>query len=117
MNTRVAMVHIEEVEEVEARRLLLRLLDEPKCFFQHFRTYVQLLDPLRIRISFFASYTGSVVLKLSHGYEVAHEGYDSLVKLAEDATDVVIKETTRVDMFIDNFPIRESCAIFSTADS
>ena len=58
------------------------------------------------------SYTGSTVLKLSHGYEVASEGYDCLVKLAEEATGVVIEETARVDMFIDNFPQCKQCSYF-----
>ena len=45
VNTRIALRHVEEVEEVEARRLLLRLLDSPALYFKHFRTYVLLRHP------------------------------------------------------------------------
>ena len=40
VNTRVSLDYIEEIEEIEARRFLFRLLDRPKDFFQHIRTYV-----------------------------------------------------------------------------
>ena len=40
INTKLALNRIEELEEIEARRFLFRLLDEPEKFFQHIRTCV-----------------------------------------------------------------------------
>ena len=43
INTRATMDFIEETEELEARRLLVRLLDQPQDYFQHVRTLVILI--------------------------------------------------------------------------
>ena len=40
------MDYVEEVEELEARRLLVRLLDRPQDFFQYVRTLVVLSLPI-----------------------------------------------------------------------
>lgn len=40
MGTRTSVSRFEPVEEAEARRMMWRILKEPKKFTDHFRTYV-----------------------------------------------------------------------------
>ena len=108
VNTRVSLDYIEEIEEIEARRFLYRLLDRPKDFFQHIRTYVLLsrLSSHRI-ITRENSFPGAVILKLSHGYTVSPEGYDTLVHLAEQALDEVLFDASIPGKWlVDVFPFR-----------
>ena len=108
LNTRVSENYIEEIEELEARRLLYRLLEKPKDFLQHLRTYV-LHENLTSHyfMTQEISFTGAVILKLSHGYTISPEGYDTLVHLAEEALDnVLIEASIPGKWLVDIFPIR-----------
>lgn len=43
MGTRAAVKRFEDVEEVEARRLLLRIMDRPDKFMDHIRMFASFL--------------------------------------------------------------------------
>lgn len=43
MGTRAAVKRFEDVEEVEARRLLLRIMDRPNKFMDHIRMFASFL--------------------------------------------------------------------------
>ena len=53
------------------------------------------------------SFPGAVILKLSHGYTVSPEGYDTLVHLAEQALDEVLFDASIPGKWlVDVFPFR-----------
>ena len=96
VNTRATMDYVEEVEELEARRLLVRLLDRPLDYFQHVRTLVLLPFPIckDLMIDMHNSrYPGAVILKVSHGYTISPKGIDKLIRLAERALDEIVHAT------------------------
>lgn len=45
MGTRAAMKRFESLEEIETRRLLLRILRTPDALLDHLRTFVFLFNP------------------------------------------------------------------------
>ena len=107
LNARASENYIEEIEEIEARRLLYRLLDKPKDFSQHVRTYVpheRIFSHCVVTQE--TSFLGAVILKLSHGYNISPEGYDTLVHLAEEALDnVLIEASIPGKWLVDIFPV------------
>ncbi|KAI5118229.1 hypothetical protein M0805_000725 [Coniferiporia weirii] len=88
IGTPAAMERFIELEEIETRRFLLRLLEEPSELIKHIRTTA-----------------GAIILKISHGYTIASRGPDPFVDLA-DATLVVFSECLIPGKWaIDNFPL------------
>jgi len=73
IGTRASVSKFHEMLEFEGRRLLLRLLESPNDFFDHFQTYA-----------------GAITLKLCFGYSISQKGLDPLVKLARDTDDVFV---------------------------
>ncbi|KAK5994753.1 Cytochrome P450 monooxygenase CLM2 [Cladobotryum mycophilum] len=55
------------IQEVEARRLLLRCLNDPHNIHKHFRTEA-----------------GAIILKVAYGYSIEPEGVDPLVELIDN---------------------------------
>lgn len=50
---------------------------------------------------------GAVILKMSHGYSIKHDGNDPLVRLAEHVVGTVISEAVQPGKWlVDNVPIR-----------
>jgi len=68
IGTPSAMVAHHPLQEIETRHFLRRLMAEPDKLHDKIRTA-----------------TGSIILKMSHGYTVDHEKPDPLVQLADDA--------------------------------
>jgi len=68
MGSSTAMKHIKDVQEVEARRLLLRMMESPDKFMDHLRTF-----------------PGAVILKIAFGYNIERKGHDYLVDFANEA--------------------------------
>jgi len=75
------------MQEKEAARLLLRLLERPDAFIEHARQS-----------------TGATILMISYGYKVAPEN-DSFVRIAEDAMLGFAKASEPGAFLVDRFPI------------
>lgn len=94
IGTREAMKRLEELEEVENRRFLLRVLRDPTQLNQHIRTCVYspalpliccILLVVRCLMLPDARTTGAIILKLSYGYTIEPTARDPLVDLADRA--------------------------------
>jgi hypothetical protein len=80
IGTRAAMSVYNQVEEIETRRFLKRVLTSPDQLQAHVRQYVFL--SLRRHDLDLYSTAGAVILRISHGYEVK-EHNDPFVDLAD----------------------------------
>jgi hypothetical protein len=96
-------------EELEARKFLRRILAKPDDLAAHVRKYVSIYSSEDAASSnhFLASRTaGSVILRISHGYEV-QEGVDPFVELADQATDQFSLATAPGGFLVDLIPARK----------
>jgi len=97
-------------EESEARKFLRRILAKPDDLAAHVRKYVSIYSSEDGPSSnhFLASRTaGSVILRISHGYEV-QEGCDPFVELADQATDQFSLATAPGGFLVDLIPARKT---------
>lgn len=93
-----ALCRLSSVEEIELRRLLLRILEDPHDLDAHIRRYVSLRVTRKSLVGtprlwsedwhlFFRS-TGAIILKVAYGYTPALRGKDKLLELSETAVEV-----------------------------
>ncbi|CBF85201.1 protein CYP620E1 [Aspergillus nidulans FGSC A4] len=68
LGTKNVIAQFNELQDVEARRFLLRVLEKPGDLVQHIRTE-----------------TGAVILKIAYGYDIEPHGKDPLVALANES--------------------------------
>lgn len=103
-----ARKHVEDVEEIEARRLLYRILETPQDFRAHLRTSVTYSSNLFVPIDsrFFCSVPGTVLLRLLFGYNADPEHADPLVTLADDANRIFSEAGQPGRWLIDIIPAR-----------
>ncbi|KAI5118225.1 hypothetical protein M0805_000721 [Coniferiporia weirii] len=87
IGTRSALARIKDLQEVETRRFLFRLLDEPTKFAEHVRKT-----------------SGAIILKISHGYTIAPSGPDPLVDLADKALDIFSRSCQAGTWIVDSLP-------------
>ena len=97
-------------EVLEARKFLRRILARPDDLAAHVRKYVSIYssEDGPSCNHFLASRTaGSVILRISHGYEV-QEGCDPFVELADQATDQFSLATAPGGFLVDLIPARKT---------
>lgn len=125
IGTKSAIAPYKNVQEVETRYFLARILDNPKSVLENVRR----LEPASIHWTFilillsFYSTAGSIFLKLSHGYTINTSGPDTLVELVENASKEFHTATLPGEWLIDNIPWSElfypmlcgSCSMFPSA--
>ena len=70
IGTNNAILGIEPLQEIEARRFLLRVLREPES--EKLRTHIR-------------TEAGAIILKVSYGYTIEPRGTDPLIDLVEEA--------------------------------
>ena len=68
MGTKAAVARFYPHQDVEVRRFILRVLDDPERLQQHIRTEA-----------------GAIILKISHGYAIEPRKADPLIDLADEA--------------------------------
>ncbi|KAL4773894.1 cytochrome P450 [Aspergillus nidulans var. acristatus] len=68
LGTKNVIAQFNELQDVETRRFLLRVLEKPGDLVQHIRTE-----------------TGAVILKIAYGYDIEPHGKDPLVALANES--------------------------------
>ncbi|EJC98991.1 cytochrome P450 [Fomitiporia mediterranea MF3/22] len=67
LGTKQSLTRFGDLQDMEARRFLLRVLDEPAKLIQHIRTEA-----------------GAIILKIAHGYTIEPHGRDPLVDIADE---------------------------------
>ena len=95
MGTRSAVKRFEELETIETRRLLLRILEKPEQFMDHIRKYV-LYDAscYWLGTDHGIRLPGAIVLKLSYGYNIEPHGPDYMVDLADEVVKKIFSEAS-----------------------
>ncbi|OCB88748.1 cytochrome P450 [Sanghuangporus baumii] len=68
VGTKSAVSQFYQLQDMEVRRFLLRILNEPSKLLHHIRTEA-----------------GAIILKISHGYTIEHNTRDPLIDLADEA--------------------------------
>ncbi|EJC98992.1 cytochrome P450 monooxygenase [Fomitiporia mediterranea MF3/22] len=68
LGTKQAVSRLNLLQDIEVRRFLLRVLEEPDKLFHHIRTAA-----------------GAIILKITYGYTIEPRGSDPLVGLADEA--------------------------------
>ncbi|KAL5481175.1 hypothetical protein ACEPAI_10116 [Sanghuangporus weigelae] len=68
IGTKHAISRFAELQDMEVRRFLFRVLNKPSELLQHIRAE-----------------TGAIILKISHGYSIEHNAHDPLIDLADEA--------------------------------
>ncbi|RDW81591.1 cytochrome P450 [Aspergillus mulundensis] len=87
LGTKNAISQFDQLQEVEVRRLLLRILKKPDNLVHHIRTA-----------------TGAVILKIAYGYDIAPHGDDPLVALANKTLDQFSLAATPGAWIVDTIP-------------
>ncbi|PYH67002.1 cytochrome P450 [Aspergillus vadensis CBS 113365] len=84
LGTKTLVSKFNSLQELEARRLLRRMLDDPGEWVQHLKTEA-----------------GAIILKIAYGYDINPHGRDHLVDLADDSMETfsaVLSQTWMVDL-------------------
>ncbi|OJJ68914.1 hypothetical protein ASPBRDRAFT_46187 [Aspergillus brasiliensis CBS 101740] len=84
LGTKTLVSKFNSLQELEARRLLRRIVEDPGNWVQHLRTEA-----------------GAIILKIGYGYDINPHGRDELVDLADDSMETfsaVMNKTWLVDM-------------------
>ncbi|GLA86445.1 hypothetical protein AtubIFM56815_010711 [Aspergillus tubingensis] len=84
LGTKSLVSKFNSLQELEARRLLRRMLDDPGEWVQHLKTEA-----------------GAIILKIGYGYDINPHGSDHLVDLADDSMETfsaVLNQTWLVDL-------------------
>ncbi|KAJ0421285.1 cytochrome P450 [Aspergillus carlsbadensis] len=87
LGTKNVISQFNELQDVEVRRFLLRVLDKPEDLVQHIRTE-----------------TGAVILKIAYGYDIDPHGPDPLVALANEALENFSVAATPGAWMVDTIP-------------
>ncbi|KAH8105626.1 cytochrome protein [Phellopilus nigrolimitatus] len=87
IGTRAVMARFVELEEIETRRFLFRLFEQPKDFTKHIRTTA-----------------GAIILSISHGYTIEPHGPDPFVDLADAALEAFSKSCRAGTWIVDILP-------------
>ncbi|OJI97944.1 hypothetical protein ASPVEDRAFT_37406 [Aspergillus versicolor CBS 583.65] len=87
LGTKNAVAQFNQLQEVEVRRLLLRVLQRPADLNQHIRTL-----------------TGAVILKIAYGYNIEPHGRDPLVERANKALENFSVAATPGAWMVDTVP-------------
>ncbi|EJC98990.1 cytochrome P450 [Fomitiporia mediterranea MF3/22] len=74
LGTKQAVARFGDLQDIEVRRFLLRVLNEPAKLIQHIRTNILV-----------HSEAGAIILKMSYGYTIDCHGRDPLIDIADDA--------------------------------
>ncbi|GCB27763.1 O-methylsterigmatocystin oxidoreductase [Aspergillus awamori] len=72
LGTKALVSRFDTLQELEARRLLRRVLEDPGEWVQHLKTEA-----------------GAIILKIGYGYDINPHGRDKLVDLADDSMETV----------------------------
>ncbi|KAL7654613.1 hypothetical protein ACMYSQ_006619 [Aspergillus niger] len=72
LGTKALVSRFDTLQELEARRLLRRMLEDPGEWVQHLKTEA-----------------GAIILKIGYGYDINPHGRDKLVDLADDSMETV----------------------------
>lgn len=89
MGSSTAMKHIKDVQELEARRLLLRMMESPDQFMDHLRTLVPYSYCFFLFPAYkLCSFPGAIILKIAFGYNIEPKGHDYLVDFANEANTI-----------------------------
>ncbi|RFU81476.1 o-methylsterigmatocystin oxidoreductase [Trichoderma arundinaceum] len=75
LGTKVLASRFNDIQDVESKRFLLRVLNDPQDYFEH----IKACHPLTI-----SSEASAIILKITYGYNIEPRGQDPLVKLIED---------------------------------
>jgi hypothetical protein len=81
------------VQEAEAARFLVNMLESPDRLFEHVRKEA-----------------GSVILKITYGYNIVPHGKDPLVDVAEKTMEQFAEATVPGRWAVDIFPFSSSCS-------
>ncbi|XRM44916.1 hypothetical protein ABZX51_008019 [Aspergillus tubingensis] len=84
LGTKILVSKFNSLQELEARRLLRRMIDDPREWVQHLKTEA-----------------GAIILKIGYGYDINPHGRDKLVDLADDSMETfsaVLNQTWLVDL-------------------
>ncbi|BCS21176.1 cytochrome P450 [Aspergillus puulaauensis] len=87
LGTKNSVAQFNDLQEVEVRRFLLRVLESPTDLNQHIRTE-----------------TGAVILKIAYGYNINPRGRDPLVELANKALENFAVAATPGAWVVDTVP-------------
>lgn len=108
IGTRAAMERFEELEEIETRRFILKVLNTPDNLLNHIRAWVRAISYVYwfslIILFRFRSLPGALILKLSYGYSTGQEEYDPLVLLAFEVTADICKVLPDGKWIVDFLP-------------
>ncbi|KAL4972955.1 cytochrome P450 [Aspergillus desertorum] len=88
LGTKSAISQFNELQDVEVRRFLLRVLEKPGDLVQHIRTE-----------------TGAVILKIAYGYDIESHGRDPLVALVNDSMANFAVAATPGAWIVDTVPV------------
>ncbi|KAL2844159.1 cytochrome P450 [Aspergillus pseudoustus] len=88
LGTKTAISQFNDLQDIEARRFLLRVLDKPGDLIQHIRAE-----------------TGAVILKIAYGYNINPHDRDPLVALANEALENFSAAATPGVWMVDTIPI------------
>ena len=85
LGTRAAVSKFNELQETEARRFALRVLNTPENLTHHIRTYATLNFLLIPLTNASVREAGAIILKITYGYTIEPHKPDPLVDLADKA--------------------------------
>ena len=108
LGTKILVSKFNSLQELEARRLLRRMIDDPREWVQHLKTYVpqSLFFHTNIKEGllnkmYICREAGAIILKIGYGYDINPHGRDKLVDLADDSMETfsaVLNQTWLVDL-------------------
>lgn len=117
MGSSLAMAHHQPLQELETRQFLLRLLDKPVVFKIKFGRTFSLSHSILRQMSGELMHkrsgrlTGSLILKMSHGYTTAKDGKDPLIRLADEVSSEFLRSAQAGTWLVDFLPFCKLCAI------
>ncbi|GKZ33657.1 hypothetical protein AbraIFM66950_003685 [Aspergillus brasiliensis] len=111
LGTKTLVSKFNSLQELEARRLLRRIVDDPDNWVQHLRTYISPIFLVYLfgshveseheLMEYYDREAGAIILKIGYGYDINPHGRDELVDLADDSMETfsaVLNKTWLVDM-------------------
>ncbi|KAL5481169.1 hypothetical protein ACEPAI_10110 [Sanghuangporus weigelae] len=87
IGTKAAVSRFSDLQDVEMRRFLLRVLEEPGRLLQHVQTVA-----------------GAIILKISHGYTIEPRDRDPLVQLADEVLEHFSQSSIAGAWLVDTLP-------------
>lgn len=112
MGSRSGMAYIEDIQEIETHRFLYRILERPDKFLDYLRAFVSFFSTsscLFLLISTLYSVPSAVMLKIAYDYNIASDGPDDLVELADMLVKTIFSEASQAGRWlVDIIPARMS---------